>query len=253
MKIALCVLPVYPDVDVALREMKKYVQEAIDNHCELIVFPEACLSGLDIRGEFDRDVNLCIGLDSAVMNELQQQAKNNQISICFGFLEYCSDGIYDSSVILDTEGKICFHYRRISNGWIIPGFSTSIYRTGNALKKTESPWGTVSVPICGDLFEDGFSERVESLDLDLCIHIMARSFEIQDDVQIEWDALELPYYIEQWRRVGKYTVCVNSIATNLSKGLDVECGGAWAVNREGQILAQKPLLQEGLLIVDIPL
>ena len=251
MKIALCVLPTLYEMPRALASMRGYIAEAASAGAGLIVFPETALLGLEIVGDIEQDRELCLELDSQEFEGIKSWALQNQIHVCFGFLEYERGFIYDSAMIIDKTGNLVFKYRRISIGWMIPGVDEEHYCTGNSLSTCDLGFGKIGMLICGDLCEEDLIQQIEAQELDICLHIMARSFPITDDIQTQWDLAELPEYLIEWKRLGRYTLCVNSISTDLFKEETDYCGGAWFIRKDGTILASKALLERGLLIYDI--
>lgn len=253
MKIALCVFPIHSEMSAALADLKAYIKEASEAGAELIVFPETCLLGLEIVGDVQTDRTMCLELDSGDFRSILLCAREHRIQVCFGFLEYEQGKIYDSAAFISKDGILLDIYRRISIGWMIPGVDEEHYCRGKNLPTIDIDGLKLGILICGDLCEEDLIAELESRNLDICLHIMARSFEISDDINSVWDRDELPFYIEEWKRLGKYTLCVNSVSTDLFRDETDYCGGAWFIRNDGNILASRALLERGLLIHEFPL
>ena len=251
MKIALCVFPLFYEMSAALAALKAYVREASAAGAELIIFPETCLLGLEISGKVEDDRKLCLETDSEEFRAILSLAQEQRIKICFGFLEYERGCIYDSAAFISEGGKVLDIYRRISIGWMIPGVDEEHYLRGKSLSIIDLDGLKLSLLICGDLCEEELIAELESQNLDLCLHIMARSFEISKDINEIWDRDELPFYTAEWKRLAKHCLCVNSVSPDLFLSETEYCGGAWIVNKAGDILASKRLLEQGLLICDL--
>ena len=58
MKVALAVNRILPDMDSSLATIISMTNEAADNHADLVVFPEAAVTGLINNGDFSHDVAL---------------------------------------------------------------------------------------------------------------------------------------------------------------------------------------------------
>lgn len=253
MRIALCVFPLHYEMSAALAAFKASVREASEAGAELIVLPETCLLGLEISGRVEEDWQLCLQKDSEEFQSILDCAREHRIKICFGFLEYEQGCIFDSAAFISSEGKLLEVYRRISIGWMIPGVDEEHYLRGKVLPTIEIDGLKLGLLICGDLCEEELIAELESRKLDLCLHLMARSFEISDEIQSLWDRDELPFYSEEWKRLARYTLCVNSLSPDLFRDETEYCGGAWVVDKSAKLLASKSLLEQGMLIWDLPL
>jgi len=216
------------------------IKSAVSNETELILFPEMALSGLVVTNNFRRDFAYAVPLDSPYIQEIQTAAKDYEVWVAFGFLERDGLMLYDSAVLIDDEGEIVLHYRRISRGWVYPDPPPN-YGFGDKYPVAETKWGRVGFLICGDIFDAAHVAAGAKLDIVLCP--VACSFDIvYIRPQEDWDANYWPDYQRQFASIGAIGLMSNYIdKPNLYHG------GGFITDKGGQLLAQIPLYEEGFL------
>ncbi len=248
MKTALCTFPNIDNIDLAVQYMLAWIDEAASLDCDLAVFPEASLGGLELGYDWESDANRSLELSSITIDELKDKALVKRIGIGFGFLERDAGMIYDSYVLLNPQGGIEARYRRISPGWLPSGVDRTAYGCGSEIGFVNTVWGGIGILLCGDLFDDEIVYKIAARKPDLCLHPMARAITYSPDIQSNWDEQELPFYLEQYAKLPAPVLAVNCLdAAILDRS--VYCGGAWHIS-EGRLLKAKPLLESGMLIVD---
>ncbi|MDZ4183042.1 MAG: carbon-nitrogen hydrolase family protein [Candidatus Cloacimonadaceae bacterium] len=252
MKIALCAFPIYSSIRQAFAVMQEKIIQAVSLGCALIVFPEACLSGLDISGVQEKDTKLSLAIDSRELNTIRELARKLTIHICFGFLELVDDKVYDSAVLIDDRGQIVIHYRRISPGWLLPGMSEEFNPCGDVVEYAQTVFGKTAILVCGDLFYPSITDTVTAQKPDLTFHIMARAYPVTDDIQQRWETQELPYYTDEWAKLGGLVLSVNAIETFFIDEHNAYCGGAWVYSATEGLLASHALLEDSLFVHELP-
>ncbi len=170
----------------------------------------------------------------------------------FGLLERAGGGLYDSAVLIDADGELRLTYRRINPQWHGPAALPDVYRQGERVDAVATPWGTVALLICGDLFDDAVLVQVRALAPDWLIFPFARSFAGGGVSQARWDAEEMPAYAARVRAVEAPALMVNYLADGRDLPDDGSFGGAFVVRADGTVVAQKPLGEPGLLVSDVP-
>lgn len=248
-KLALSVFPLIEDLDVASQKMVENIHQAAEDNCDLIVFPEAALGGIDIQGNPEADIPKSVTLDSSHIQQLRDSARKHNIGVGFGFLEKEGKHLYDSFLILAPDGETRLHYRRISPGWLTSNADPNIYRCGENPGIAQTPWGKIAVLICGDLFMEEHVEETAAQKPDLVLHILARAYPFRTDIQKNWDELEFPWYLAEYAKLNAPVAVVNVLDYKIEDG-HVYCGGAWLV-KDGKPFASKELMTPGLLFVDL--
>lgn len=246
MKIALIVPRLIRNVEINIDSINKLILEACANDASFILLPEAVLTGLIIDDIYEHDIRLTISIQHKIIIDFCDKAKDNNIWLCFGFLENDKDCIYDSAVLINPNGEIVIHHRRINPQWRAKNMPPNQYFEGDEIKYAITPFGKTAVLICGDLFDDRVISMLNKIQPNFILFPFARCFSSKiKDVQKEWDDIEKYEYISQARRTGATVAMSNYIGTTDIN--DTSFGGAFVVNAKGDMLASLPLLQEGLL------
>jgi len=250
MRAALIVNRVGPDSSQNLADVLRLAAQAADRGAELLLFPEAALTGLINDDDPVHDLPLGRPIPGPVTVLLGNLARARRVWLAIGLLERDGDRLYDSALLLSPQGTVALQYRRIQPQWHGCGADPSVYGQGTDLAGTETPWGTVLFLICGDLFDDGIVARARSLQPRWLLFPFARGAAGGGRDQQRWDRDEMPSYLEQVRRVGAAALMVNYLAGDDLPD-DASFGGAWAVHAHGSIAASLPLGRAGMLLVDL--
>lgn len=250
MKIALAVPRLVKDINANINAINNLISEACLNGASLVLLPEATLTGLINNDVYEHDIKIALSINDKIVADLCAQAKNNDVWLCFGFLEKEDNRIYDSAVLVNPTGEISIHYRRINPRWRAQNLPANQYAEGGEMKSTTTPFGKTAIVICGDLFDDNVISMLDPICPDLVLFPFARCFPSKiKDVQKEWDETEKYEYINQAKRTGATVAMTNYIGS--AEIEDTSFGGAFVVNVKGEMLASLPLLQEGILYCDV--
>lgn len=250
MKYALAVNTVTLHVQENVNGMIKYIIKAGRNGAEMVIFPETAITGLCNTDITMHDLQLGLESDSAIISRISNQAKSSKVYVSLGLFEKCQGQLYDSAFCISPDGQIIAKYRRRSDGWHNSNADKNVYREGNEFTSFYVDGKKHSYLICGDLFNDELVNEVKRHRPDVLIIPFARTFHRGMPSQTRWDEEEMPYYIEQIRKSGTTTLMVNYLCPS-DNTRDYYFGGAFAVNKEGTVIAQKDILSDGLLFVTI--
>jgi predicted amidohydrolase len=249
MKAALVVNLVTPNVSANLAAILDKIAEAAAQGAELVVFPEAALTGLINDDQPEQDLPLGHEIPGEITRQLAVQCQVNAVWLAIGLLEREAERLYDSAILIAPDGEIKLKYRRISKGWHGPQADAGVYGHGSEIPTFQTPFGTLAFLLCGDLFDDGIIERVRQLHPDWLLLPFARNFDDYTIDQPRWDREEMPNYARRVHLAGVPALMVNYLAVPELE--DGSFGGAWYVNAAGEILASLPLGEAGLLNVDL--
>lgn len=250
MKVAIAV-PRLAEFPENLTKVLKMIDEACQNEAGFVIFPESTLTGLDIKGIYEKDLRLAHELSAEPIQKLINTAKTHKIWLCFGFIELDTNPertMYDTALLIDPEGQIRQHHRRISPHWHYGCNIPIEYGQGDEVFVTDTPLGRTGIIICGDLFYDKTVALTEKLKLDTLLFPLMRTMEGNfppDVTQAMWEA-EFEDYAAQVRKIGATTFLSNSLKPDADIDGDA-FGSAWVISPEGQLLASLPVFQEGLL------
>ena len=250
MKAALVVNRVLPAVDANLAAILNMANEAADEGAELVVFPEAAVTGLVNNDNPVHDLPLGQTIPGPITEALAELCRERRLWLAIGLLEREGGRLYDTAVLLTTDGEIGLKYRRIHPGWHGRRADESVYCRGTELMKTRTAIGTFAFLICGDLFDDGLVQRIRDLGPDWLLFPFARAFDDGSHSQGRWDREEKAQYQQRVKLVGVTTLMTNYLADERLDG-DSSFGGAMVVSGDGFEIASFPLGKEGVLFVDL--
>jgi predicted amidohydrolase len=251
MRYAVAVPKITSDTKDNLDQILSMMSEASVSGAHIILFPETVLTGFNICDDYEIDKQNAYSLESFLVRAIIDSAAKCKMWTAFGFLELSDTTIFDSAVLVDVNGKIVLHHRRISPGWRTKNANPLEYGCGASLSTAITPWGKTAILICGDIFYTAFHHAVEAK-LDLLLFPFARSFSpTVTEPQKQWDNVEWTNYSAQIKQIGALTLMSNSISSGELYG--GYFGGGFIVDHEGKIIKAKPLFEEGLLIWDQPM
>mgnify|MGYP001394989757 FL=1 len=250
MKAALLVPRITADRTANLDRVEQMTVDAATSGAELVLLPEAVLTGLINNDDRAHDLPLGQSVPGPATERLGAVACLNGLWIGFGLIERDGDCLYDSAVLIAPDGSVALRYRRNQPHWHGVAADPAIYRHGTSIEVARTPIGNVGFLICGDLFDDALVVRFRALRPDLLLFPFARCFPDGSADQARWDAEEMPEYARQVASVG-----APALMTNYIGDPDIEeCpsfGGAFAVSAGGEVVASLPLGVEGILLVDL--
>jgi len=221
---------------------------AVGQGAEMVLFPEAALTGLINDDDPELDLPLGEEIPGPLVNLLSSAANQNGIWLGIGLLERDGERLYDSAVLLDPQGRIALKYRRISPGWHGTKADPRVYCHGNELPFAETPFGRLSFLICGDLFDDEIAQGARGLKPDLVLVPFARNFEDGSWDAGRWEREERGAYAERAKVIGSYVAMVNYLSE-----IDGAFGGAMIVSPKGDILCELSPGVSGILVGEIGL
>lgn len=145
-KIKVCsvqVKPVLSDKAENLLRAEKFISEAHEQGCNIIVFPETYLTGY----ADDQFQELAEHIDGESMKHLSGIAKENNIMIIMGFPERIGGNIYNSACVIDTTGEILGAYQKTH----LFCEEKSFFKDGDSMKTFDTTLGKIGVIICYDI------------------------------------------------------------------------------------------------------
>jgi N-carbamoylputrescine amidase len=282
MKAALAVNPVSWDEDrhaANMVDIMVMMQNAAKAGADLVLFPEAALTGLINNDRPSHDLGLGIAEQDGEVSMLSDLARKLRLYAGIGLLEREGRRLYDSAFLFAPDGSIALKYRRITRGWHGKKAAARVYGAGRNVSKVKTPLGSFTFLICGDMFDERLVRFVRELKPDWLLVPFARCFEDGSCDQQRWTNEELPAYVEQVRRIGVSTLMTNYLwrsnrneliipadaklepapafrrdrehASRADRKLDSAFGGAAVIAGDGRVLASLPLGRTGLLLADL--
>lgn len=236
----LCLIPfkVQPrEVSKSFEALQNRLREVSRSRPDLVCLPECTLTGyLYEDADVQRFAEPIPGPTTERMSEL---ARRHKIFLCFGLLEVAGKHFFNSAVLLDRQGKILLHHRKVCE---YPPFTN-----GTTVQAVNTELGRLSVLICGDLFDEDATSQLDDA-IDLLLVPMARNFDGRSPDLERWLREERQVYLDGVKAVGVTTAIVNAL--ELSEK-DASFGGALLVDRNGRVLAESPHGTDEALIYEL--
>ena len=82
---------------------------------------------------------------------LRAAAQRHGVFVCAGLTERSGDKLFNAAVLIDPQGEILLHHRKIHE----LDFALELYLRGDRLGVAETPFGKIGVMICADGFAPG--------------------------------------------------------------------------------------------------
>ena len=249
MRAALIVEEVGPSVEANLEGMVAAARRVGEMGAELVLFPEAALTGLINDDDPARDLPLGRPIPGPETERLGAAAREGRLYVATGLLEWDGDCLYDSAVLFDPTGDLILTYRRIQPQWHGRDADPHVYRQGNEVVAVATTHGRMAVLLCGDLFDDGIVAQARALAPDHVLVPMSRSFSDGSFDQERWERNEEPQYVARAALLGCTVLIVNQLESREITRWPA-FGGAWVVGPTGEVVARWPLGRRGVLWVE---
>jgi predicted amidohydrolase len=112
--------------------------------CRLVVLPEC----LDLGWTDPSARDLARPIPGPHVERLVRAAREHRIVVAAGLVERAGDRLYNAAVLLDPEGGILLHHRKINELDI----ALDLYSIGDRLGVVETELGTIGLATCADNF-----------------------------------------------------------------------------------------------------
>jgi predicted amidohydrolase len=126
-----------------LNRASEAVLEAKNLGADFVVLPECSnfgwtdLSAKTEAVEIEQD---------PLVNQMRLLASELSIYIAVGFVERVGSQLFNSSVLIDAQGSVIIHHRKINE----LDFAQELYSTGSEVSVAKTPFGIVGLMICAD-------------------------------------------------------------------------------------------------------
>lgn len=251
MKVALAQIDsTVSDIQYNLSKHLDFIQQAINEKADLIVFPELSLTG-DKIGPDTVDASLLPHGDT-----LQAIADaSHQIDIVVGLSERGTVSLYNryNSAFYYSGGELVYRHRKLFLVNYAVFDEGKHYVPGNNLQAFDSDLGRVSMLICNDVWHAA-SPYVAALDGAEMMIVPTNS--ARGALK---DYLDLPQTWEHMNRaysamMGFYTVFVNRVGQRKSLYGDFTYwGGSEIIGPDGKVVVKAPYDEEALVVGEVDL
>ena len=131
-----------------LLHAEKMITEASEAGAEIILLPEALDLGWTHPSAKTNAASIPSGDTCSLLIEL---ARKNNVYICSGLVEREKDKVYNSAVLISSEGEVILHHRKINELEI----GHEYYDQGDRLNICQTKFGAIGLMICADAFAHG--------------------------------------------------------------------------------------------------
>jgi len=131
-----------------LRRAVERIGEAAANGAQVVVLPEAMTLGWTHSSTTNGADEIPGGHSCSLLSDA---ARRQKVYVCSGLVERAGDHIFNSAVLINPDGGVILHHRKLNELEIGHQF----YAQGDRLTVAHTPLGTLGVMICADAFARG--------------------------------------------------------------------------------------------------
>lgn len=237
MKLALASKPfINGDTQANLNTMLAAMQQAAQAGAALVCFSEAFLQGFDaLTWRWEADKDIALPQDSAPILRLRKASRALGVDVAFGYIERVADALYSSYMLIEN-GAVLHNFRRISRGWKEYTITDHHYCEGPGAALFTYRGKTMTVALCGDLWDTREAFR---LGAEVLLWPIYCDYSLE-----EWRQGTTDEYALQCKDVAPVTCMVNAICPPTG------FGGCWLF-QDGRVKDILPPGHDGLLLVEV--
>jgi predicted amidohydrolase len=241
-KVALVQLKASVDKKKNLKKILDYINKAAKRGAKLCAFPEFMMFYTTSSQSPKELASLAETINGEFINSISKSAKQNSIQVVGTFYEKSpkTDRVYDTSFLIDKNGKVLSKYRKI-HLYDALGFkeSNKLYAGSKIVKPTRTTLGKMGMMICYDLRFPEMSRTLVSAGSEI---IVAPSAWVKGEMKEEhWLTINKTRAIEN----GCYLISPDQVG-------NIYCGRSVVIDPYGKILLDMKK-REGMSIVNISL
>ena len=134
--------------EATLQRADGLIAEAAGKGARIVVLPEA----MTVGWTDSRSAALADEIPTGeTCKRLGQLAHKHGIFLCAGVVERAAAGVFNSAVLMNPDGQILLHHRKIYELEI----AHDCYAQGDRLRVVDTPLGCIGLMICADAFAPG--------------------------------------------------------------------------------------------------
>lgn len=131
------------ELEANLSSAVRFIHEAAEQGCDLIVLPEC----LDLGWTYPGAMEAAAPIPGPSSDQLSRAAKEAGIYVAAGLTERSGDKLYNAAVVISNTGELLLTHRKINE----LSFALDLYHIGDGLGVTQTEFGIIGAPICADL------------------------------------------------------------------------------------------------------
>jgi predicted amidohydrolase len=147
-----------------LRRIEYAVEEAARQKAQLACFPETAVLGwVNPRAH-----QLAEQIPGAISRRICELARKHKLMICIGLSEKDGEKLYDSAILVGSDGRILDKHRKINTlvELLDPPYARGMI---DEIHAVETPIGRVGMLICADTFKEELVQRAGEQKPDLLL------------------------------------------------------------------------------------
>lgn len=208
---------------------------------DLICFGESFLQGFDcLSWNFDKDKEIAVTKNSSEIKLIKKTAKRCKVAVAFGYIELLDEKLYSSYQVISNTGKEIVNYRRMSIGWK-EKIADNHYCEGTEIMSFELTDKTITIGLCGDLWNDEIVEMVSNKSCDMVLWPVYVDYSAD-----KWNNKEKAEYAKQAKKLGTDVFFVNSLCDG-----DENAKGGAVYFKDGEIISETLPGEESILMMNI--
>jgi predicted amidohydrolase len=238
-KVAACQVPdIKEDIDASLKWIENFTKQAEGNNVLLVCFPECFLQGYLTDEQSAK--KFAINLASVTFKTILQRLTKYKPLIVFGLIEEDNGNLFNTAVVI-RDGELLGKYRKIH---LLDG--EGIFKAGSEYPVFQINDLKFGINIC---YDTQFSEATENIAKQGATLILCPA-----NNMMRYEAAEkfkLLHHKMRIERVNEAKVwLVSSDVTGESNGR-ISYGPTSAINPNGQVVEQVPLMETGMITIEI--
>jgi predicted amidohydrolase len=225
------------------------IAEASARGCRLVVLPEC----LDLGWTDPSARDLALPIPGAHSDRLAEAARTHRVYVAAGLVERCGQRLYNAAVLIDSDGRILLHHRKINELDI----ALDLYSVGDRLGVAATELGTIGLDICADNFGNSLAigHVLARMGAQVIVSPSAWAVDADHDNDLEpYGGLWLEAYTELARLYDVTVIGVSNVGWLISgpwRGR--RCiGCSLAVGPGGAVLARGPYGTHAADLVTVP-
>jgi 5-aminopentanamidase len=238
-KVSVCQVPdIREDIETSLNWIQKFTKQAEDEGVSLICFPECFLQGYLTEKVLAE--KYAINLNSLAFKSILKQLAKNKPMIAFGLIEEEDKNLFNTAVVI-KEGELMGKYRKIH---LLKG--EQIFKSGSEYPVFEINGLRFGINICYDtqFTEASVNLANQGVKLILCPANNMMRYETAEKYKL----LHHEMRIERVRETQVWLMSAD--VTGKREGC-IAYGPTSAINPNGEIVAQVPIMKTGMVVVEI--
>jgi predicted amidohydrolase len=239
-KVAVCQVPdIRENIDLSLEWIERFTKQADHDGVSLVCFPECFLQGYltDERLSKKYAINLAPATFNIILHRL---TKYNPI-IVFGLIEQDNENLFNTAVVI-KDGKLIGKYRKTH----LLESEKRIFKAGSDYPIFQINSLKFGINIC---YDTQFSEAAENVSKQGATLILCPS-----NNMMRYETAEKYKHLHHKMRIERVTetgVWLMSADVTGERDGRISYGPTSVINPYGQIVAQVPSMETGMITVDI--